>query len=300
MPTFPVIQHDDASADRPPFERIAIVGLGLMGGSLALAIRRRWRGGLIIGVDRKDALEAGMRMHAVDVGADDLGMAAEADLIVLAAPVRQNIAVLNRLPEVVAGRVLVTDIGSTKREILREARTLPDRLTFVGGHPLAGAAATGISWAVPHLFDTRPWLLATPAPEEALSRLEALVRGVGSIPVRMDADRHDTLLAFLSHLPQLTASALMHVVGERAGAEGLTLAGRGLRDTTRLALSSPEIWRDITATNAADIEEALDLLIAALEQLRADLRSGDDLLRIFESAARWKRLLEGSAGEPGI
>jgi prephenate dehydrogenase len=300
MPTFPIIQPNDASAERPPFDRIAIVGLGLIGGSLALAIRRRWRRGLIIGVDRKDALEAGMRMHAVDVGADDLGMAAEADLIVLAAPVRQNIAVLKRLPEFVAGPVLVTDVGSTKREILREAGTLPDRLTFVGGHPLAGAAAAGISSARPDLFDQRPWLLATPAPEDSLSRLEGLVAGIGATPVRMDADRHDALLAYLSHLPQLAVSALMHVVGERAGAEGLALAGRGLRDTTRLALSSPGVWRDITATNAAEIEQALDLLIAALLRLKDDLRTGDDLLRIFESAAGWKRVLESSPDEPAV
>src|SRR5512134_2175533 len=120
------------SVEGPPFERIAIVGLGLIGGSLALAIRRRWRGGLIIAVDRKDALETGMRMHAVDVGADDLGMVAGADLVVLAAPVRQNIDVLGRLSAFVGGPALITDVGSTKRAILREARALPERLTFIG------------------------------------------------------------------------------------------------------------------------------------------------------------------------
>jgi prephenate dehydrogenase len=300
MPTFPVIQQDNASAERPPFERIAIVGLGLMGGSLALAIRRRWQGGLIIGVDRKDALETGMRMHAVDVGADDLGMAADADLVVLAAPVRQNIDVLERLPEFVVGSTLITDVGSTKREILRKARALPERLTFIGGHPLAGAAARGIASARPDLFDKRPWVLATPAPEEGLSRLEALITGVGGIPIRMDADRHDALLAYLSHLPQLAVSALMHVVGERAGAEGLALSGRGLRDATRLALSPPEIWRDIAATNSEDIERALDLLIRTLERLKTDLRRGDELQQIFESAAAWKRILESSTGEAAI
>jgi prephenate dehydrogenase len=300
MTTLPVIQHDDRRPEPPPFERVAIVGLGLMGGSLALAIRRRWRGGLIIGVDRTEVLETGMRMHAVDVGADDLGMASGADLIVLAAPVRENIAILKRLPELVAGPALVTDLGSTKREILTEAAMLPQRLSFVGGHPLAGAAAAGIASARADLFDGRPWLLATPAPEESVARLEMFLTALGARPLRMDADRHDALLAYLSHLPQLTVSALMHVVGERTGAEGLALAGRGLRDTTRLASSSPEIWRDIAATNAADIEEALDRFIAALQRLRADLRSGDDLQQVFESAAGWKRVLEGSAGEPGI
>lgn len=288
------------SVEDPPFERIAIVGLGLIGGSLALAIRRRWRGGLIIAVDRKDALETGMRRHVVDVGADDLGMAADADLVVLAAPVRQNIDVLRRLSEFVAGSALITDVGSTKREILREARALPERLTFIGGHPLAGAAASGIASARPDLFDKRPWVLATPAPDEGLSRLEALITGVGGIPIRMDADRHDALLAYLSHLPQLAVSALMHVVGERAGAEGLALAGRGLRDATRLATSPPGIWRDIAATNSEEIDGALDLLIRTLDRLKEDLRRGDELQQIFESAAAWKRLLEGSTGEAAI
>ncbi|MGH2604820.1 MAG: prephenate dehydrogenase, partial [Dehalococcoidia bacterium] len=233
----PVLQP---SPEPPPFERIAIIGLGLIGGSLALAIRRTWAGGLVIGVDRKDVLEAGMRMHAADVSADDPGMAAGADLIILAAPVRQNVAILQQLPRFVTGEALVTDVGSTKSEMLGEARSLPAHLTFIGGHPLAGAAVGGVASARADLFDGRPWLLTTPAPESQLARLETLIRGIGASPRRMDAGDHDRLMASLSHLPQLAISALMHVVGERAGADGLALAGRGLRDTTRLASSPPD------------------------------------------------------------
>ena len=284
--------------EAPPFERIAIIGLGLIGGSLALAIRRRWAGGLLIGVDRKDVLEAGMRMHAVDVSADDAGMVAGADLIVLAAPIRQNIAMLHELPRFVQDGALITDVGSTKTEILNEARSLPAPLTFIGGHPLAGAATGGVASARADLFDGRPWLLTTPAQEAALGRLETLLGGLGASPVRIQAADHDRLLASLSHLPQLVVSALMHVVGERAGERGLALAGRGLRDTTRLAASPPEIWRDIAATNAPAIREALDALIDVLQRLRADITRGEDLQRIFESAAEWKALLEGRASEP--
>ena len=291
----PVLQP---ASHPPPFERIAIVGLGLIGGSLALAIRRKWSGGLIIAVDRKDVLEAGMRMHAADVSADDPGMIAGADLVVLAAPVRQNIAFLRQLPDLLDGEALITDVGSTKGEIADAARQLPGHLTFIGGHPLAGAARGGLAAARAELFDGRPWLLTTPAPEPALRRLETLFRGVGASPLRMGAGDHDRLLASLSHLPQLTVSALMHVVGERAGGEGLALAGRGLRDTTRLASSPPEIWTDIAATNAPAIREALDSLIDVLQRLRDDLTGGDDLRRIFESAAAWKQRLEGSGLEP--
>jgi prephenate dehydrogenase len=292
--TLPVISDPRPSGEPPPFERIAIVGFGLMGGSLALAIRQRWQGGLIVAVDRKDVLEAAMRAHAADVAADDLGMVADADLVVLAAPVRQNLAVLDRLHEFITGSAVITDVGSTKAEIVQAARALPDRLAFAGGHPLAGSAAGGIGAARPDLFAGRPWILTTPAPEEALARLESFVSALGAVPLRLPAEAHDSLLAYLSHLPQLTASALMHIVGERVGNDGLALAGRGLRDTTRLAASPPDIWRDVTATNVADIARALDELIAVLQQLRADLRTGHELERVFESASRWKSVLESS------
>lgn len=290
----PVINEPRAADEPPPFERIAIVGFGLIGGSLALAIRQRWRRGLIVAVDRKPVLEAAMRQHAADVAADDLGMVSEADLIVLAAPVRQNLQVLEQLPSFVRTPAVITDVGSTKAEIVRSARSLPDHLSFVGGHPLAGSAAGGLSAARSDLFSGRPWILTTPAREEALARLEALIGELGARPLRMDADAHDTLLAYLSHLPQLTASALMHVVGQRAQESGLALAGRGLRDTTRLAFSPPDIWRDVAATNISAIAQGLDELIAILRQLRDDLPTGDVLQQVFDSAAAWKAALEDS------
>ena len=289
----PVI-NASSSAEPPPFERIAIVGFGLIGASLAMAVRRRWQGGLILAVDRKHVLEAAMREHTADVAADDLGMVADADLIVLAAPVRQNLEVLERLPEFVSRAAIVTDVSSTKVEIVRRAQALPERLSFAGGHPLAGSAAGGIAAARADLFAGRPWILTTPAPSATLDSLEAFVSALDAVPLRMDAEAHDTLLAYLSHLPQLTVSALMHIVGERVQEQGLALSGRGLRDTTRLATSPPGIWRDVAATNPAALAKALDDLIAVLTELREDLASGDALDRVFESAARWKSVLEGS------
>src|SRR5207244_8827561 len=165
--------------------------------------------------------------------------------------------------------------------IVAAARGLPARFTFVGGHPLAGAARGGLEHARPDLFVGRPWLL-TPGgvlegmpPHDAVERLSAFIVALGATPRIVDADAHDRLLAFLSHLPQLTASALMQVVGEAVGNEGLALAGRGLADTTRLASSPPDIWTDIVATNADEIDVALGKLIAVLEDLRRDLGEGD-------------------------
>jgi prephenate dehydrogenase len=291
--TIPLARAAAQDTEVPIFQRIAIVGLGLIGGSIALACRERWSGGLIIAVDRKDVLERAMRMHAVDVGGDDLVMAAEADLVILAAPVRQNLAVLREIADYVGAEAIVTDVGSTKRQIVEAARALPDRLTFIGGHPLAGAAVGGLQAARADLFQGRPWIL-TPTQhggDPALLKLGAFVEGLGARVEVLKPAAHDALLAHLSHLPQLAISALMHVIGERAGDEGLALSGRGLRDTTRLASSPPDIWRDIAATNRDYIAAALDELIAVLQRLRDDER-GDQLQRIFESAARWKKALD--------
>jgi len=193
-----------------------------------------------------------MRLHAIDVAADDLIVLAEADLIVLAAPVRQNIELLQELDENVRQPAIITDTGSTKRDVVAAAATLPPRFTFIGGHPLAGAAQGGLERARPDLFEGRPWILTTQAATDhsaPLEKLSAFVRALGAEPRVMAADAHDRLLAYLSHLPQLTASALMQVVGDAVGQDGLSLAGRGLADTTRLAASPDDIWKDIAASS---------------------------------------------------
>jgi prephenate dehydrogenase len=328
MTQLPVIQPGrpgPASGSPPIFDKIGIVGLGLIGGSVALAARQLWPKALVIGVDNKDVLETAMRLHAIDVAADDLIVLAEADVVILAAPVKTNIALLADLVENIRQPAIVTDTGSTKRDIMAAAGSLPARLAFIGGHPLAGAARGGLEHARPDLFSGRPWLLTAPVarrlraesasasvpeagpdrgraeeggvqPSEAggaaLAKLTEFVRALGAVPRVMSAQAHDRLLAFLSHLPQLTASALMQVVGESVGHEGLGLAGRGLADTTRLASSPPDIWKDIAATNADEIGPALDALIALLQDLRRDLPDGDTLAEVFVNAARWRGSLK--------
>ena len=267
----------------PIFEKIGIVGLGLIGGSIALKSRELWPTSLVIAVDNKDVLETAMRLHAIDVAADDLIVLAECDVVILAAPVKQNEAILRELDENVRTPAVVTDTGSTKREIVAAAKALPPRFTFVGGHPLAGAARGGLEHARPDLFQGRPWLLTQHA-----EALESFIRALGAEPKVVSVDAHDRLLAFLSHLPQFTASALMDVVGEAVGEDGLSLAGRGLADTTRLASSPADIWRDIAATNADEIGPALDALIARLQELRRDLPNGEHLTEVFDGAARWR------------
>ena len=286
----PMLGSRPAETAPPPFDRVAIVGLGLIGGSIALAARRHWPSCLVIGVDRKEILEKAMVLHAIDVAADDPVVMAEADLVVLAAPVEQNIDRLADLERHVGTPAVVTDVGSTKRTTVEAARRLPSRFTFVGGHPLGGAPRSGIEHARPDLFAKRPWLF-TPdgeVAEEVLERLSAFVRAFGAEPRRVDPAEHDRLLAFVSHLPQLAASALMHVVGDRAGERGLALTGRGLFDATRLASSPPAIWRDICRSNADAVGEALDDFIAELQTLRAGLDTGAEIDRVFDSATAWR------------
>lgn len=264
------------------FRRIAIVGVGLIGGSIAMAASRRW---------------PAMAIGRIDAG-DDLGGVSEAELVVLAAPIRVNIALLEALTARVVSGTLVTDAGSTKRHIVAAASLLPS-LHFIGGHPMAGAARGGPAEARADLFDGRPWIL-TPQPDHApqsLARLEQFVEGLGGVPHIMTPELHDRFVGAVSHLPQLTASALMHVVGTLAGDAGLELAGTGLHDTTRLATSPPDIWRDVAATNADVLREALDALIGSLTDLRDSLESGGAVDDVFTSACRWRDALVRARGE---
>ena len=260
----------------PPFSRLAIVGVGLIGGSIQQAARRAW---------------PSISLATVDVGGELSGVRG-ADLVVLAAPVLANIALLPSLTSFVEPAVIVTDAGSTKRAIVAAAQELP--LTFIGGHPMAGAARGGAANARADLFDGRPWIL-TPSsrhPPEAVARLEAFVTGLGAVPHVMTPELHDRFVGAVSHLPQLTASALMHIVGKLAGDAGLEIAGAGLMDTTRLATSPPDIWKDIASTNEDVLREALDALIRTLSDMRDTLDTGETLEAVFTSACRWRTTLD--------
>jgi prephenate dehydrogenase len=294
----PMLRPEKNAGQPSVFQRVGIVGLGLIGGSIALAAREIWPGGLVIGVDRKDVLERAMVRHAIDVAADDAVVLAEADLVILAAPIQQNLEILRELPDNVTGSAVVTDTGSTKRAIVESAGLLPDRFTFIGGHPLGGAARGGIDHARADMFNGRPWLFTPAAGHDAkaLEKLKSFVSGLGAIPQILSPHEHDRLLAFISHLPQLTVSALMHVVGETAREDGLSLSGRGLQDTTRLASSPADIWKEVCATNADEIGSSLDALISVLRQLRADLQTGKSIEEVFESANLWRETLLSNKG----
>jgi prephenate dehydrogenase len=283
--------------DIPPFERIAIVGLGLIGGSIALAVREQWSSVLITAVDRAPVLAHASSSGAIDRAAGSVADIGAVDLVILAAPVRQNVQLLAQVMPLLLKNAIATDVGGTKRDIVSAATALPSgTASFVGGHPIGGAERGGFGFARPDLFRGKPWIFTPVAasPTEVVDRLSQFVRGLGARPTTMTADDHDRAMAYVSHLPQLAASALMEVVGREAAGDGLRLAGRGLTDTTRLASSPASVWREVCAANADDIGPALDALIARLRELRADLQSGQAVDAIFDDAARWRaELMKG-------
>ncbi|HXG54573.1 MAG TPA: prephenate dehydrogenase/arogenate dehydrogenase family protein [Vicinamibacterales bacterium] len=261
------------------FRRVAIIGHGLIGGSIELALRGLDDPPLITALDRGDSLDA------VD----------GADLIILAASVSQNIQILSQLGACLSGEAVITDTGSTKRTLHAAATALPSRLRFIGGHPMAGAAGSGLAAARGDLFSGRPWIL-TPASGATppLAELFAFVSALGATPCVMSPDEHDRLVAYVSHLPQLVVSALMHTVGTETGDQALSLAGTGLRDSARLSASPPAMWRDIVASNRDHVNAALDDLIHSLRRMRDD-EGTDALAEVFESASHWKAHLDKSS-----
>jgi prephenate dehydrogenase len=192
-----VLRADTPGGPPPIFERIAIIGLDRVGGSIALAARQAWPSGLVIGVDSNDVLENAMLLHAVDVGSRDLSLAEGADLVVLATPLEQSLELIRQLADRLDREAVVTDVASVKSAIVEAARALPPRLQFIGGHPIVEGPAGGLERARPDLFAGRPWLFTPEAAGEqrTIARLFAFVTALGALPRSLDPSEHDRLFA---------------------------------------------------------------------------------------------------------
>jgi len=280
-------------------DTVAIVGVGLIGGSFGLALKKAGFGGTILGVSSEAALRAGLERGAIDRGATLEQAARSADLIYLAQPVGRILDTLHHVDALVRAEALITDAGSTKHTIVTAAHKLVRRCQFLGGHPLAGKEKRGASEAEADLFRGRTYVLTPGAPEElqtpAAQELVEWLGRMGAKTVVLGAAEHDRLVSFTSHLPQLASTALAATVAENLTApEDLQVAGPGLIDSTRLALSAYELWRDILATNTESIEQALTAYINELEQLRENLRTRgarDEFARAAELAGRLRRMV---------
>jgi prephenate dehydrogenase len=274
---------------------LGVVGVGLLGGSVALAARQRRLARRIVGCDRsEDVLHRACGAHMLDEATTDLTRAVQdADLVVFCTPVdRIAEQVLEAAPACAAG-VILTDVGSTKSGILRAlAGRLPEGVTFIGSHPLAGSEKTGPEHARADLFENR-LVVVTPgeATGRATARLMAFWHALGASVVPMRAEDHDRALAMTSHLPHVVASALAAVLPD----EWRFLTATGFRDTTRIAAGSPEMWQAIFLANRACVLEALDRFSEQLEKYRAALAAADgaELLRLWQEGKQVRDALTG-------
>lgn len=274
------------------FERVAVLGLGLMGASLGLALRERGLAREVAGYDA--AADVSERAYARGAITARRGTAAEAvedcDLVALAAPVMAMRGLLAEIGPLLAAGAVVTDLGSTKRAVVGWAgELLPAPERFVGGHPMAGRERSGPEAAEAALFEGCAWCL-TPTEDtdpEALARVTALAAALGARPVVLDADRHDAAVAAASHLPLAAAAALTLTATENGPwADAGALAAGGFRDTTRVASGDPRMARDICLTNGGALVPLLDAYIRRLGQLRDAIQRGEGeaIERVFAGA----------------
>lgn len=272
---------------------VAIVGVGLIGGSFALALRRQGFTGRILGVSSPSTLEQALELKVVDEGCPLEEGVRRADLVYLANPIGRILEQLPLVARAVRPESLVTDAGSTKQQIVQEAARHFAPGVFLGGHPMAGKESRGVAAADPCLFEGRPYIV-TPDSGQDLGRpivrefLEWL-RLIGSVLLELSPLTHDQRVGRASHLPQLCSSALSEMLGTSPEAPFLAeVAGPGLFDMTRLAMSSHDVWNDIMRTNKAVLLAALDAYILNLQSVRDRVASGDTNT-LFSDAARFSK-----------
>jgi prephenate dehydrogenase len=276
-----------------PIRQITIVGAGLIGGSFGLALRKRDFSGKIIGCDRPPALEKALVRGAIDRAEPDLALACEgSNLVFFATPVGSILALFEKLAPTLPHTTLITDAGSTKQQFAERARMVfgaEAAKRVLPGHPMAGKEYGGIEHADPDLFQGAVWLITpisanqgyTPVQEEYL----ALLASIGARVVAIDAERHDLLCAWISHLPQMISTAFASVLREELGDDEAInqIGGRALREMTRIAHSPYSMWRDIAITNSKNLEDALLRFEQQLTYLRENLRESG-LRELFDSA----------------
>lgn len=283
--------------------RIAILGTGLIGGSLGLAWKQRRADCTIVGHDRPEVLNAAADRGAIDAKAADPVTAVEdADLVVLATPLSATLRLLDQIADHVKAGALVTDVASVKTPVLEQAQeVLSPETPFIGGHPMAGSEEQGIAHASPILFENAAYVLC-PSSDIGPKQLEeqhpdvlALITATGARPMLMDARRHDRIAGAVSHLPQLLAVALVNTVADvsESDEQALQLAAGGFRDMTRIASSPFSMWRDILIGNQGPVLDMLGHFTRRLQSMRNRLieEDLDALDEAFESAHATRRAI---------
>jgi prephenate dehydrogenase len=262
--------------------RAAVIGLGLIGGSAALALEAR-------GYDRDPAARARARERGIDA-VESLGEALNGAEIALLAVSTSETPALLREAAAAAPDALFTDAASLKRSIAVASKALPGKTCFVGGHPMAGSRTAGIAGARADLFQDRPWLVVPTdrSDVQSIAAIQELVRGIGARPAVIDAERHDALMTWASHLPHAVAAALARAVSAGVGSGVERIAGPGLLDATRIADAPAGLALELALAQPEALAAAIDTVRRELEEISGSLRRGDSakLRDYFESAAR--------------
>lgn len=261
---------------------VTVIGLGLMGSSLCIDLKQRNLCREVRGVTRSiSTILSSFHEDAVDLATTDLGSGvAGADIVILSTPVRAVVSMLESLGPLLWPGTVVMDMGSTKAEICAAMDRLPPTVQPIGGHPMTGKETAGYASAESDLYEGAPWVL-TPLPRtttETVTLATELARAIGAIPITMEPVRHDRLVAAISHLPFLVASALVHTVNDSSASDAAVwdLAAGGFRDTSRVAASDTQMFLDILMTNRGAVLAQMDALGAHLQELRTLLADGDE------------------------
>ena len=261
---------------------VAVIGLGLMGASLCIDLKQRNLCREVRGVTRNfSTILRAFHEDAVDLATTDLSSGvAGADIVILSTPVRAVVKMLETLNPILWPGTVVMDMGSTKAEICAAMDRLPPRVQPIGGHPMTGKETAGYASAESGLYEGAPWVL-TPLPRtraETVELASELAEGIGASPVTMEPARHDRLVAAISHLPFLLASALVHTVSDSGNQDPAVwnLAAGGFRDTSRVAASDTQMFLDILVTNREAVLAQMDTLSGHLQELRTLLAENDE------------------------
>lgn len=275
-------------------KKIVIFGVGLIGGSVALALKKAGSSAQITGVGRStESLQTALNLGVIDVASSDVANAVkDADLILIATPVAQTPAILKAVKPHLAPSTIITDAGSTKSDVLAYAQDVlgTQAKQFVGGHPIAGAEKSGVSAATADLYSNKN-VVITPIQDnspDAIQQVKKLWQSCGANVSEMSAATHDSIFAAVSHLPHLLAFALVDDIASRPNSEQLFgFAASGFRDFTRIAGSHPEMWRDISLANKTALLSELNAYQAELAQLKQLLENEDGagLQALFERAS---------------
>lgn len=283
------------------WQKVTLVGVGLLGGSLGLALKQRKLARRVEGfVRRPESVQECQKLGVVDAASLDLSAAVrDADLIVFCTPLAQMRELAERMRTHVAPRAIVTDVGSVKASVVKDLEPLfPE---FVGSHPMAGSEKTGPAAATADLFRGAVCIVTPTAKSnpKSVDRIEELWRSIGAITRRLSPEAHDELVSRSSHLPHLLAAQLVNYVlgADRPKDQGL-LCANGFRDTTRIASGSPEMWRDIAVSNRQNLARELAEFIDDLQEVRAALEKGD-LRRIEEFFSEAKKRRDAWHGQRG-